>query len=308
MSEQAIAMFTNRLLKMKKHFGKWARKNHLDCYRIYDRDIPGFPFTIDIYDKHIYLSSYIGKKNYFQDNLKRDQLILQSLEKETLFEKKRERQKDKGQYNRLNKQGKFFRVREKQYWFLVNLSDYLDTGLFLDHRITRQMVSERARDQKVLNLFSYTGSFSVYAGGGGARQVVSIDLSNTYLDWAKRNIKINDLPLEKFSFIRADVLNFLKSERENSFDLIVLDPPTISRSKAMSQSLDIQRDHSQLIGDCLRLLRKGGVLFFSTNFQKFRFDVELSDTVSCKDITARTTDKDFQRRRLHTAYQLEKHS
>ena len=178
--------------------------------------------------------------------------------------------------------------------FKVNLSDYLDTGLFLDHRITRQMVREQSKDKKVLNLFCYTASFSIYAAAGGAAEIVSVDLSKTYLQWGEENMKLNGFfQPKKHQFIHADVLQFLEELPKNYFDLIILDPPTFSNSKRMKDFLDIQRDHVQLINQCLAVMKADGLLYFSTNYRKFELDEPAIDAASVKDITAVTTPFDF---------------
>jgi 23S rRNA (cytosine1962-C5)-methyltransferase len=198
-----------------------------------------------------------------------------------------------GQYQKLDEQKNEFIVMESGLQFIVNLSDYLDTGLFLDHRITRQMVRELSIGKRVLNLFCYTGSFSVYAVAGGATKVVSVDLSRTYLNWTDRNIAVNfpgDAPHQS---VHADVLQYLKQVPAGSFDLIVMDPPTFSNSKRMEDFLDIQKDHVGLISDCLNILSEDGILFFSTNYTKFELEKEKIPAKEIRDITRQTTPFDF---------------
>ena len=212
-----------------------------------------------------------------------------------------------GQYQKTGEQRSEFVVNENGLRFIVNLSDYLDTGLFLDHRITREKIKSEAKDKSVLNLFAYTGSFSVYASAGEALKVVTVDLSKTYLDWAKRNMFLNgfDDPL-KFQFVQADVLQFLPSVANNSYDLIILDPPTFSNSKRMDDVLDIQRDHVKLINDCLRVLRQGGKIYFSTNYKNFKLDMALVNSTRIKDITKQTTPFDFEGRINRVCFLIEK--
>jgi 23S rRNA (cytosine1962-C5)-methyltransferase len=213
---------------------------------------------------------------------------------EAVFFKTRQRKEGRaGQYQKLDAAGAEFPVQESGLRFLVNLTDYLDTGLFLDHRTTRGLVREEANGKRVLNLFCYTGSFSVYALAGGASRVVSVDLSKTYLAWTERNVALNFPGGAPHETLHADVLATLKSLPAGSFDLIVLDPPTFSNSKRMEDFLDIQRDHPALINDCLRLLSAGGVLYFSTNFTKFQLEAEKLEAGSVKDITRATTPFDF---------------
>jgi len=198
-----------------------------------------------------------------------------------------------GQYQKLDERKNEFVVQENGLKFIVNLSDYLDTGLFLDHRLTRQMVEEIAQGKKVLNLFCYTGSFSVYAASGGAEKVTSVDLSKTYLDWAERNMQVNFPGTAIHETIHADVKQHLARIPTASYDVIVIDPPTFSNSKRMEDFLDVQRDHVQLINECLRILTKGGILFFSTNFTKFELAADKLSATSIKDITKATTPFDF---------------
>lgn len=198
-----------------------------------------------------------------------------------------------GQYQKVNTVKSELVVKEDNLQFIVNLSDYLDTGLFLDHRITRSMVKEGARGKRVLNLFCYTGSFSIYAAAGGAEKVSSVDLSKTYLDWASRNMNLNFPDYLGHEIVHADVKQHLLQLPSESFDIVVMDPPTFSNSKRMEDFLDIQRDHVSLINECLRILDKEGLLYFSTNFTKFQLDQEKINSNVIKDITKATTPFDF---------------
>jgi 23S rRNA (cytosine1962-C5)-methyltransferase len=219
-----------------------------------------------------------------------------SIPKENIYLKLRQRKPGRlGQYQKLRKQGHEFIVGENGLRFIVNLSDYLDTGLFLDHRLTRQMVREQSEGKKVLNLFAYTGSFSVYAAAGGADEVVSVDLSNTYLDWGRRNMELNGFhDINKYRFIHHDVIKYLSSTTPAYFDLVILDPPTFSNSKQMTGHLDIQRDHHGLIKQCLDCTSKGGKIIFSTNFSKLIPDLDGIEAHSIREITPATTPFDFQ--------------
>jgi 23S rRNA (cytosine1962-C5)-methyltransferase len=225
-----------------------------------------------------------------------------------IFLKLRQRKPGRlGQYQKTGVKQSEFVVKENNLRFIVNLSDYLDTGLFLDHRVTREKVKVEVKGKKVLNLFSYTGSFSVYAAYGEANEVVTVDLSKTYLDWAKRNMQLNGFEdAGKYKFIQADVLQYLKTISENSFDLIILDPPTFSNSKRMKDILDIQRDHVRLINDCLRVLKPGGKIYFSTNFKRFVLDTASIQSSLIKDITKQTTPFDFEGRINRVCYLIEK--
>ena len=214
---------------------------------------------------------------------------------EKIFLKLRQKKPGRlGQYQKTDDKRSEFVVEENGLKFIVNLSDYLDTGLFLDHRVTREKIKTKVKEKKVLNLFSYTGSFSVYAAAGTASEVVTVDLSNTYLDWAKRNMRLNDfVNTGKYKFIQADVLQYLKTISENSFDLILLDPPTFSNSKRMEDILDIQRDHVKLINDCLWVLKSGGKIYFSTNYKRFVLEAASIQSSLIMDFTKQTTPFDF---------------
>jgi 23S rRNA (cytosine1962-C5)-methyltransferase len=211
-----------------------------------------------------------------------------------IFIKLRKRKENRlDQYQKLDAAKKEIEVQEAGLTFLVNLTDYLDTGLFLDHRITRGMVRDWSKGKTVLNLFCYTGSFSVYAQAGGAAEVVSVDLSNTYLQWAERNMKANFTDTSNAQFLQADVLQYLAQVREESFDLIILDPPTFSNSKRMHDFFDVQQHHVALINDCLRILSATGILIFSTNYTRFALDEKNIKASEVKDITKATTPFDF---------------
>jgi 23S rRNA (cytosine1962-C5)-methyltransferase len=294
-------MFQNRLEKVYRHISKQARRQEITCYRIYDHDLPEFPFLIEVYEDKLYVSEYKRKHDLndeeheeWLENCKKVLTGVLPVSPENIFLKLRQRKENRlGQYQKLNAEKAEFIVQENALKFIINLSDYLDSGLFLDHRITRQMVRELASGKRVLNLFCYTGSFSVYAAAGGASRVVSVDLSKTYLDWAERNMQLNFPGFPGHETVHVDVMQYLKKLPDHSFDLIVMDPPTFSNSKRMEDFLDIQRDHAELINDCLRILDKDGILFFSTNFTKFQLDAEKIKASTIKDITKATTPFDF---------------
>ena len=219
---------------------------------------------------------------------------LMNVEEANIFVKLRKRKEGRlDQYQKLDEGKQEFIVRENGLKFIVNLSDYLDTGLFLDHRITRQMVKELSLNKKVLNLFCYTGSFSVYAAAGGAATVTSVDLSKTYLAWSEKNMRENFPDYKTHQLVHADVMQYLQQATSESFDLIVMDPPTFSNSKRMDDILEIQRDHVQLINDGMNLLKPHGILFFSTNYTKFKLDADRLRASEVKDITKATTPFDF---------------
>jgi 23S rRNA (cytosine1962-C5)-methyltransferase len=295
-------MFRNRLKKVYKHLSRQAQRQGVSCYRIYDHDLPEFPFVIELYEDKVYMAEYKRRHSLNDEEYelwwKESSKVITEITgvgEENIFFKMRQRKAGRlGQYQKLDEQKNEFVVSEGGLQFIVNLADYLDTGLFLDHRITRQMVKEMARNKKVLNLFSYTGSFSVYAASGGASKVTSMDLSKTYLNWAEKNMQINFPEYKNHVVINADVIKELKNISAGSFDLIIMDPPTFSNSKKMDDFLDIQKDHPDLINNCMRILKAEGTLFFSTNFTKFQLEEEKINAASIKDITKATTPFDFE--------------
>ena len=288
---------------------------HVSCYRLYDHDLPEFPFCIELYGQNIYIAEY--KRHHGLSENEHDVWMEKSIEvvceilatdKEKIFLKLRQKKPGRlGQYQKVGEKGAEFIVEENGLKFIVNLSDYLDTGLFLDHRLTREKVKIEARNKNVLNLFSYTGSFSVYAAAGEAMKVTTVDLSKTYLGWAQRNMELNGCSdTAKYKYIHADVLQYLDSVSANSFELIILDPPTFSNSKRMDDILDIQRDHVKLINDCLRIAKPAGKIYFSTNYKKFMLDIISLHSSLIKDITKQTTPFDFEGRINRVCYVIEK--
>ncbi|MBU6176629.1 MAG: class I SAM-dependent methyltransferase [Bacteroidetes bacterium] len=308
-------MFRNRLEKVNRHLGKLARRKGVAAYRIYDHDLPEFPFCIERYGSHVCLAEYKRRhgmeEQYHASWLAASlQMISQVLQVplENIHRRIRQRKLGRqGQYQKLEGEegAGFFTVEENGLLFWVNLDDYLDTGLFLDHRDTRLLVREESKQKRVLNLFAYTGSFSVYAAAGGASLVTTVDLSNTYLDWAKRNMLSNGFEGPSYQFERADVKQWLSTIPSHSYDLIVMDPPTFSNSKKMNEVLDIQVDHVNLIRSCMRLLSENGVLFFSTNYTGFKLDTEALSSYVIKDITRATTPFDFEGRLKRVCFRIQ---
>jgi 23S rRNA (cytosine1962-C5)-methyltransferase len=299
-----LIMFENRLLKVYKHKSKQAKRLNVSCYRVYDHDLPEFPFAIELYKSKIYVAEYRRRHNmndeeheeWLQQSFKIISDVLQ-LPEENIYSRERKRlnHRESEQYEKQNSAQEFFKVEENGLQFLINLTDYLDTGLFLDHRITREMVRKESQNKRVLNLFCYTGSFSVYAAAGEAASVTSVDLSKTYLDWARDNFVINNFKDEKkYFFIHADVMQYLKTLKPNSFDLIIIDPPTFSNSKRMKDFFDVQKDHTEIIHDALFSLSQNGIIYFSTNYSKFILDEQNIKTSSIKNITKATTPFDFE--------------
>ncbi len=296
-------MFENRLTKVFKHKKKQANRMGISCWRIYEHDLPEFPFCIELYEDKVYVAEYLrrhGMNDEEHDTWLESCLAIiskiLSIDVEKIYIRERKKMHHRSQqYERLNSAKEFFTVAENQLKFIVNLTDYLDTGLFLDHRITRQLVREECEGKKVLNLFCYTGSFSVYAAAGNAASVTSVDLSKTYLNWAKNNLAINSFTNNlQYHFIHQDVKQYLKTLPPNSFDLIIMDPPTFSNSKRMKDFLDIQRDYAELLNDALQSTTKNGIIYFSTNLSTFKLEPEKIKASEIKNITKATTPFDFE--------------
>lgn len=306
-------MLANRVRKMERHTGKWARRNGVSCYRIYDADIPEFPLAIDRYEGFLHVAEYQRRHPLSEEEYQAWRSGCREALCETLdipaahvFFKFRAPQKGNQQYEKFG-QDKFETVVHEgglQFW--VNLSDYLDTGLFLDHRITRGWVREQAAGKRVLNLFAYTGAFTVYAAAGGASATTTIDLSNTYLDWAARNLELNGLAGRQHRFLREDVKAWLRQPVAEKFDLVVLDPPTFSNSKRMDDILDVQRDYPELIQGVLKRMNPGGILYFSTNLRSFKFDAGLIRGASVRDLSRQSIPPDFRNERIHYCFELKK--
>lgn len=311
-----IEVFANRLRKNAKHWGKWARRQSIECYRIYDRDIPEFPLAIDIYGSRAHLQEFDTGWHMSDEehaawvmSVKDAVSEVLQLPLESVTFKLRARQKGLAQYEKTGARGGNFIVTEGGHRFIVNLEQYLDTGLFLDHRNTRRMVQEKAAGKRFLNLFAYTGSFTVYAAAGGAWETVTVDLSNTYQDWARRNFELNGLDMDKHHLVRADVFAWLEHAVASGeqFNLIVMDPPTFSNSKKMLGVLDVQCDHPRLINQCLSLLAPGGELFFSTNLRSFELEQEkLAPCISMQEISSLTVPEDYRNKKIHRCWLLKK--
>ena len=307
-------MLSNRLQKRQRHLQKWAKRSQITCYRLYDRDMPDYPTIVDWYEGEAVVWLFGRKKDVtaveeeaWQAHTLEEIAAGLALPLDKIFVKERFRQKGLDvQYERVAQSGAIRMVPEQGLTFEVNLSDYLDTGLFLDHRQTRQMVREQAKGKRVLNLFAYTGSFTVYAVDGGAASSDTVDLSQTYCDWAERNLQHNGVGQSaSHRVIRQDCLQFLREVRRQGaqYHLIVCDPPTFSNSKRMKQaSFAVQRDHPALIQDCLRLLAPGGELYFSNNAQRFKIDESVLQTAVVTEITQQTIPEDFMNKRSHRCW------
>ncbi|NLK46169.1 MAG: rRNA (guanine-N2)-methyltransferase [Treponema sp.] len=334
--------FANRILKRYKHLKKWAKRTDVHAFRIYDKDIPEIPLAVDIYESEaqetdaessLFANVALYERPYQKDEAEETiwlnkmaetvQIVL-NIPKENIFIKQRKKQRGKtSQYEKLSKAKHCITVREQGLRFIVNLSDYLDTGLFFDHRPLRRIIQNECRNKHVLNLFCYTGAFSVYAAKGGAASVDSVDLSKTYLEWTKRNFLINSINIDetsdrngkknsKYRFIQEDAVDFIRKASHADiqkalrcrWDIIVLDPPTFSNSKRLKDIFDINRSWSTLVDNALKALNSGGVLYFSTNSTKLKFDESL---VSGKvtDITEKTIPEDFRNKRIHRCWKIE---
>ena len=313
-------MFANRLTKNLKRLHGWAERSGVSCYRLYDADMPEYAFAIDLYrtvdpaEDWLCVQEYAAPAEIEREAVQRRRgEVLASLPDVTRIPPERTRVRTRRrtprgeQYGKLGAGERFHVVAEADLRFRVNFDDYLDTGLFLDHRLTRARLRSAARGRAFLNLFAYTGTATVYAVAGGASTSVSVDLSRTYLDWAQQNLALNALAGPAHGFVQADCREWLADAtgRTARFDLIFLDPPTFSNSKRMEGVLDVARDHAQLIDACVRLLTPGGLLVFSTNAQRFRLAPELSERYSVVDVSAATLPEDFARNpRIHRCYEI----
>ena len=311
---EGARMVLNRLKKNQRKLDGWRKKSGISCYRLYDADIPEYAVAVDIYDQSIYVQEY-APPSTISEKVARERFgeIKQAVKEFSanfrgkIHYKERRRQKGDSQYERLNSgPSDAIQVSEGNAQFEVNLSDYLDTGLFLDHRPVRALIGDMVKGKSFLNLFCYTAAASVQAAIAGASHSLSIDMSNTYLDWAQRNFDLNSLRSSKHQLLRADCLKWLEIEGEQ-YDVIFLDPPTFSNSKKMDSVLDIQRDHGDLIRASMAKLVPGGTLIFSNNFRKFKMDELTERQFDCQNITPQTLDLDFERNpRIHNVWKIKR--
>jgi 23S rRNA (guanine2445-N2)-methyltransferase / 23S rRNA (guanine2069-N7)-methyltransferase len=312
-------MFANRLRKNLKELRRWAERERISCYRVYDADMPEYALAIDVYEgehRWVHAQEYEAPKTI--DPAKAESRLREALAMipevmdippAQLFLKVRRRQKGSAQYEKLSQEQKFCQVREADCTFLVNFTDYLDTGLFLDHRLTRRLIREHAKGRRFLNLFAYTGTATVYAAKGGASCTTTVDMSNTYLAWARRNLALNGYSGREHEFVQADCLEWPHDQAAHKwgkrYGLIFLDPPTFSSSKRMQKTFDVQRDHVPLIRDTVALLEPGGVLIFSNNYRKFKMDFDQLPGLHIEDVTQATIPKDFARNpRIHNCWKI----
>ncbi|KJF91377.1 bifunctional 23S rRNA (guanine(2069)-N(7))-methyltransferase RlmK/23S rRNA (guanine(2445)-N(2))-methyltransferase RlmL [Photobacterium leiognathi] len=309
--EEVAPDFANRLKKNIAKLGKWAKREGIECYRIYDADIPNYNAAIDKYKDYIIIQEYAAPKSVSEElarrrimDILRATIEVTGVESNKVILKVRERQKGKSQYQKLSSAERHMVVEEYGVELKVNLYDYLDTGLFLDHRITRRMLGKMAPGKDFLNLFSYTGSASVHVAVGGAKTTTTVDMSNTYLRWAQENMELNNQVGSQHEFIQADCLQWLQ-EVDDTFDLIFIDPPTFSNSKRMKQSFDIQRDHIMLMENLKRMLRPEGQIVFSNNKRHFKMDLDKLNELGlhAKNISDKTLPMDFAKnKQIHNCW------
>jgi len=311
-------MFGNRLRKNLKKLSKWAKHNDIHCYRLYDADLPEYAVAVDVYQGEeiwVNVQEYESPKTI--EAAKANQRLagvmaeipqVLQLPAEQVFLKIRRKQKSTDQYEKLSEHGHFYVVEEGACKFWVNFEDYLDTGLFLDHRPIRSLLQQQAKGKRFLNLFAYTGSATIHAIMGGATASVTVDMSNTYLDWAKRNFDLNGIRGDH-KLVRANCVKWLEEQaalkQRPQFDLIFLDPPTFSNSKKMDEAFDVQNDHVQLLKNAAALLTPEGVLYFSTNFRRFKMDTQALTGLNIEDISASTVPEDFARNpKIHYCWRI----
>lgn len=302
-------MIKNRLEKNYKKLKTWAERAGIEAYRLYDRDIPEYPYIVDIYKDHFLIYDKSDLRDKDKNHLPHVIEALQALfkvDESKIIIKKRERQEGLNQYEKLAAKEETFVVKESQGLFKVNLHDYLDTGLFLDHRPMRQKIFKTVQGKNFLNLFCYTGSVSVFAALGGGR-TTSVDMSQTYLRWAQDNFELNKLDTSLHKFINANVLEWLEENRNQAdFDVIFLDPPTFSNSKKMQDAFEVEKDQEFLVDTCMSMLRPDGILYFSNNKRKFK----LSDTLAAKylvrDISEESIPQDFHDKKIHVCFEIKK--
>jgi 23S rRNA (guanine2445-N2)-methyltransferase / 23S rRNA (guanine2069-N7)-methyltransferase len=306
--------FGNRLKKLARHLRKWPTKRGITCYRIYERDIPEVPLVVDRYEDALHIAEFERPHDRtpaehadWLDHMVREAARALETPRELVFVKHRRRQRGSAQYEAVDDRRAMRVVSEGGLKFQVNLSDYVDTGLFLDHRITRGMVRDAAKGKSFLNLFAYTGSFTAYAAAGGAAQTTTVDLLPGHLEWAEENLRLNGLSGSQHRMVQADARDYLASLRGTwQFDLAVVDPPTFSNSKRMDDDWDVQQDHADLLAATLANLKPGGLLFFSTNSRKFKFDETALSGASAREISKHTVPEDFRNKRIHRCWRIVK--
>ncbi|WP_027857212.1 bifunctional 23S rRNA (guanine(2069)-N(7))-methyltransferase RlmK/23S rRNA (guanine(2445)-N(2))-methyltransferase RlmL [Marinobacterium jannaschii] len=309
---EGAQMFANRLRKNIKGMAKWVKRDGIQAYRLYDADIPEYAVAVDLYGDQVHVQEYAAPKSVdpvraftrLNDVMSAIPDVL-GIAPEQVVLKQRQRQQGKAQYEKQSETARFFEVNEHGCRLLVNLHDYLDTGLFLDHRPVRKHLQGMADGKDVLNLFCYTASASVHMAVGGAKTTTSVDMSATYLNWAERNLELNGFKGKHHALVKADCIKWLHSQFKPAYDLIFMDPPTFSNSKRMQGVLDVQRDHVELVRSAMALLRPGGTLVFSNNYRRFKLDYEALGEYDCNDISHKSLDPDFKRnQRIHSCFEI----
>ena len=313
-AQQQAELFATRLRKRAKHLRRWPTKRGITCFRIYERDVPEIPLIVDRYEDQLHITEY--ERPHDRDPAQHANwldLMVQTagttldVPASRVHFKSRLRQRGKTQHQKVAQTNERTEVNEGGLKFLVNLQDYVDTGLFLDHRVTRQMVKDVADGANFLNLFAYTGSFSVYAASGGAKQTTTVDLSKAYLDWAWENMRLNGFKGNQHRFVASDVSEFIqKQPKIETYDLVVLDPPTFSNSKRTDTDWNVQKDAIPLIAELLPMVKTGGVIYFSTNFRRFKFDESALSLQEIHEISKQTVPEDYRNRRIHRCWRLVK--
>ncbi len=314
-SKRQAEEFANRIRKRARHLRRWPTKRGITCYRLYERDVPDVPLIVDRYEDALVVAEYDrphertpAEHGDWLDLMQKTLAETLEMPREAIFLKRRQRQQGESQYTRIAEEQAIKTVNEGGLKFQVNLSDYLDTGLFLDHRLTRSKVREEANGKRFLNLFAYTGSFTVYATDGGASETTTVDLSANYLEWAEQNLRLNNFdPQSNHEFIRADGREFVDNLPEESlFDLAIVDPPTFSNSKRTESDWDVQKDSIPLLNALAKRMSPGGVIYFSNNFRRFKFDESELVGLSAREISKQTVPEDFRNQRIHRCWRLVK--
>jgi 23S rRNA G2069 N7-methylase RlmK/C1962 C5-methylase RlmI len=300
------------LRKRARHLRRFPTKRGITCYRLYERDVPEVPLVIDRYEDALHIAEFArphertpAQHADWLDLMVRTAAEVVDVPRERIFVKRRERQRGTSQYERVDNRQAELVAREGGLNFLVNLSDYIDTGLFLDHRITRQMVRDTAAGKHFLNLFGYTGAFTVYAAAGGAASTTTVDKSVTYIDWARKNFDLNCFSAPQHKLVRSDIEAFMaKLSRRDQWDLAVVDPPTFSNTKGVENYWDVQRDHARLLQQLAAHIVPGGIVFLSTNYRRFKLDEAQLGDYTIRDITRQTIPDDFRNQRIHKCWKL----
>ncbi|MBN2528399.1 MAG: class I SAM-dependent methyltransferase [Deltaproteobacteria bacterium] len=304
-------MLINRVRKNQRRLKSWCKQHNVTCYRLYNLDIPEIPLMVDWYEGRLHVGVKIkGATDATLENEWIQHLVdsladALAVAADNVFIKFRAQGKGGTQYAPIASDARICHVSEGGHRFVVNLSDYLDTGLFLDHRLTRKMIAQEAAGKRFLNLFAYTGSFTVYAAAGGAVATTTVDLSNTYLDAARVNMELNGFTGGTHRYQKHDILKLLgEGGLREMFDLVVMDAPTVSKSKSMKQNLAIQKDYDWMLNALLKNVSKGGIIYFSCNLSSFKFDPDAVSVFEVKDITAHTTPPDFSGKTPHKCFRL----